>query len=395
MERAAIFPTFRPSRQAVCVLAVRVLALGALAACPSCATPKTTDENRAEVASNITHEANPSHDVHALHEGPLRGFAHLASGEWTTTLTAGTVLRETWRWAPDGRSLRSLGEGPSPDGTAWREEVSYFADPATGAVHVRGSNSFRNGTFEGTVTFGVATAEAQFIILQDGAMRHLVRRWRFVGNDRFETELLEYVEKPAANTTAPGKQPASNASTSTSTDARTLVPLVGWTYTRAPAVATNTSPTPTELHPMTISPTSQVSLPASHHGAWTGPNQLWIMDPAKPFTSDGAIEIGERIVRYSWAHDGKPQTGELTLKGQPGALKATWTDTFHAQEPFTLHGHLDGDVLRLYTTYDAGEATWGWIIELDFRAPSACTMRMSNVMPGLGAVPAVLLDGRR
>ncbi|MFM7259225.1 MAG: hypothetical protein ACKO3W_01350 [bacterium] len=99
------------------------------------------------------------------------------------------------------------------------------------------------------------------------------------------------------------------------------------------------------------------------------------------------------------AHEGKPQTGELTLKGQPGALQATWTDTFHAREPMTLHGFLEmspeGGVLRLFTTYDAGEATWGWIIDLDFRAPATCTMRMSNVMPGVGAVPAVLLKGTR
>ena len=111
------------------------------------------------------------------------------------------------------------------------------------------------------------------------------------------------------------------------------------------------------------------------------------------------MAVADRTVRYTWSHEGKPQTGELTLKGQPGALQATWTDTFHAQDTFTLHGFLEtsaeSDLLRLFTTYDAGEATWGWIIELDFRAPSTCTMRMSNVMPGLGAVPAVLFEGTR
>lgn len=44
----------------------------------------------------------------------LRGFAHLASGEWVTTLTSGDVLRQTWRWEPDGQSLRVLCVGGAP-----------------------------------------------------------------------------------------------------------------------------------------------------------------------------------------------------------------------------------------------------------------------------------------
>ena len=312
----------------------------------------------------------------------MQGFAHLASGEWTTALASGTVLRETWRWEPDGRSLRVIGESLSPTTdprtpNPWREEQIYFVDPTTNTVRVRGSNSFRNGTFEGTVTFGEKTAQAQVDINQEGdvrhLVRHLVRHWTFVNNERFDTELLEVI------------------------DGEGLVPLVSWTYLRSSSPDALHPPTPSTN--MNTSPTSQVSLPTSHHGTWRGENRLWIMDPDTPFVSEGTMAIADRTVRYTWSHEGKPQTGELTLKGQPGALKATWTDTFHAQEPFTLHGFLEmsaeSDLLRLFTTYDAGEATWGWIIELDFRTPSACTMRMSNVMPGLGAVPAVLLEGTR
>ena len=140
---------------------------------------------------------------------------------------------------------------------------------------------------------------------------------------------------------------------------------------------------------------AQVSLPASHHGAWHGANRLWIMDPMHPFRSDGAMEVGARALRYSWSHEGKPQSGALELKGQPAAMKASWSDTFHATEPFTLHGCMEDGVARLFTTYDAGDACWGWRIELDFRDPEACTMRMFNVMPGTGAVPAVVLHGTR
>ncbi len=341
-----------------------------------------------------TNEQRAASSTATVKTNPLQGFAHLASGEWTTVLASGTVLRETWRWEPDGQSLRVIGESLSPTTDPrtpdprtpnprtpdhWREEQTYFVDPTTNTVRVRGSNSFRNGTFEGTVTFGEKTAQAQVDINQEGDVRHLVRHWTFVNNERFDTELLEVI------------------------DGEGLVPLVSWTYLRSSSPDALQQPTPSTttnpMNPMNTSPRSQVSLPTSHHGTWRGENRLWIMDPDKPFLSDGTIEIGERIVRYTWSHEGKPQTGELTLKGQPGALKATWTDTFHAQEPFTLHGFLESsaesDLLRLFTTYDAGEATWGWIIELDFRTPSTCTMRMSNVMPGLGAVPAVLLEGTR
>ena len=146
---------------------------------------------------------------------------------------------------------------------------------------------------------------------------------------------------------------------------------------------------------MSEQPANQLSLPPSHQGAWRGQNRLWIMDPATPFRSDGAIEVAPRALGYSWSYEGKPQWGSIELKGQPAALRASWSDTFHATEPFTLHGFMDGGIVRLFTTYDAGEECWGWQIELDFRDPEACTMRMFNVMPGAGAVPAVVLHGTR
>jgi hypothetical protein len=65
--------------------------------------------------SELTSE--PTSDADRLH-----GFAHLASGEWATTLASGDVLRETWRWEPDGRSLRVVCVGGAPDGSLWREE---------------------------------------------------------------------------------------------------------------------------------------------------------------------------------------------------------------------------------------------------------------------------------
>lgn len=149
----------------------------------------------------------------ARESSPLSGFAHLASGDWTTTLASGDVLRETWRWEPDGRSLRVLGLGSETNRTPWREEQVFFVDERSGEVRVEGSNSYRAGTFKGTVTFGDGTAEAQFVIIQEGVARSLVRRWRFEGEDRFETELLELIVGEG------------------------LVPLASWTYTRTHGAA--------------------------------------------------------------------------------------------------------------------------------------------------------------
>ena len=136
-------------------------------------------------------------------------------------------------------------------------------------------------------------------------------------------------------------------------------------------------------------------LPSSHHGAWSGPNRLWIMDPTAPSRSTGAMTATGVSLRYSWAHEGAAHAGSIDLKGQPAAMQAIWRDSFHAKDPITLHGCTDAGVIRLYTTYDAGDESWGWQIELDARDPESLVMRMFNVMPGLGAVPAVVLHGSR
>ncbi len=142
-------------------------------------------------------------------------------------------------------------------------------------------------------------------------------------------------------------------------------------------------------------PTTEVELPATHHGRWAGPNRLWLEDPARPFRSDGAIEVSARALRYRWWHEGVPHEGEIALRGQPAALEARWTDTWHAKEGFTLHGFVEDGVIRLFGIFDAGGTAWGWRTEIDWRDPEACLLRMFLVVPDGGPVPAVALDGRR
>lgn len=138
-----------------------------------------------------------------------------------------------------------------------------------------------------------------------------------------------------------------------------------------------------------------VALAASHRGRWSGENRLWLAHPSEPARSAGSIDAEASVVRYGWSHEGRAHEGTLHLKGQPAACSAVWNDTFHATDSFTLHGFLDEGVLRLFTTYDAGDQSWGWRIELDVRDPDAFVLRMFNVPPATDPEPAVILIGRR
>lgn len=136
-------------------------------------------------------------------------------------------------------------------------------------------------------------------------------------------------------------------------------------------------------------------IPASHHGIWQGPNRLW-MEGAEPERSEGRMEVADTTVRYTWSFQGAAQEGRIALSGPPGALRADWTDTFHAPDSMALHGRLDGGVLRLYATYGAGDGPeWGWQTELDARDPEQLTLAMFNLEPDGTVHPAVYLRGAR
>lgn len=135
---------------------------------------------------------------------------------------------------------------------------------------------------------------------------------------------------------------------------------------------------------------------ATHHGAWKGENRLWMEDPSKPERSDGTLELAAASIRYTWSFRSKPHQGEIALAGPPGALRADWKDSFHAENGMQLHGCLEHDVLSLYATYGAGDGPdWGWQIELDLRDPEHATLAMFNLEPSGAVHPAVWLRGAR
>lgn len=137
-------------------------------------------------------------------------------------------------------------------------------------------------------------------------------------------------------------------------------------------------------------------LPTSHQGSWRGPNRLWLSQTAEPLHSPGTAEVAAECVEYTWEYKGKPQTGKIALRGQTAALAAEWVDTFHSAQPTTMHGFVDHGRIVLYGAYPAGDGSdWGWQIELDFRDPECFVLRMFNVEPVNGPVPAVILHATR
>lgn len=133
----------------------------------------------------------------------------------------------------------------------------------------------------------------------------------------------------------------------------------------------------------------------SHHGDWTAESRLWLEGPPAE-RSEGTVTVVDRSVQYRWMFRGAPQTGKIALFGPAPAIRAEWTDTFHARSGMTLHGHASAGVLSLYGTYPAGEGPeWGWTIELDTRDPEHLNLRMFNVLPEGTTVLAVDLRGSR
>lgn len=137
-------------------------------------------------------------------------------------------------------------------------------------------------------------------------------------------------------------------------------------------------------------------LPESHRGFFRGPNRLWLMPGTPVSRSDGTIEAGAARIAYTWAHDGKRHEGTLELFGPHASCRGLLRDTFHAESGLTLHGLLEDGLLRLFTTYPAGDGPdWGWRIELDLRDPEHLVLRMFNCLPGGPTVMAVELRGAR
>ena len=152
---------------------------------------------------------------------------------------------------------------------------------------------------------------------------------------------------------------------------------------------------------------------AQFTGSWQGHNKLRIMptDDYQESVSAATVTVtaGAFVtIEYTWAHEGKPQSGLLLLGSGPAAgsdsgdtdsaedqaadetqgsrtAKAVWVDSFHSgPEWLTLDGTIDPDgVVRLTGWYPAPQGPdWGWQIHVHPGDGNGGKITMHNMVPG-------------
>ena len=105
------------------------------------------------------------------------------------------------------------------------------------------------------------------------------------------------------------------------------------------------------------------------------------MDPLGNEASvcDCALTVEDRVLRYTWSHDGKAHEGSLTLRDGGADFK----DTFHAAEGMAFEAwSVPGAVVGLLGSYSMGGGpAWGWRIVVALRPTGELVLHMTNVTP--------------
>ena len=125
-------------------------------------------------------------------------------------------------------------------------------------------------------------------------------------------------------------------------------------------------------------------------GDWTGSNKLWFTptDPARLSQTTASVRTAAQgrffTMGYTWADEGKPQDGLLTLGIDPATqtIAASWLDSFHMSHAImTCSGPAGGEVSVKGTYSVPGYPDWGWRISVDPETADAFTLRMFNISP--------------
>jgi hypothetical protein len=141
-------------------------------------------------------------------------------------------------------------------------------------------------------------------------------------------------------------------------------------------------------------------------GRWSGTNQLWFTpDQKDAFESEATAEIttaaqGRFItITYAWSHEGQPHGGVLVCYGEEkeGPARTAWFDSFHTGGELMLFEQTMRDgAISLSGSYPAPEGPdWGWRIQIEPVEADSFTLRMFNIPPEYGEIPAVLVHYRR
>jgi hypothetical protein len=113
---------------------------------------------------------------------------------------------------------------------------------------------------------------------------------------------------------------------------------------------------------------------------WHGQAELWV-DPAgnEVGLSECQLSFDADGLTYTWAYDGKAQSGIFRL----GNIDATWSDTWHQSETVTCSTVLGmRGLFALEYAYGAGEeADWAWRSQLSQRPDGTLVLQMTNITP--------------
>jgi hypothetical protein len=131
---------------------------------------------------------------------------------------------------------------------------------------------------------------------------------------------------------------------------------------------------------------------AKLRGRWSGTNKLWFEDLSRPEVSDATVTVSPERIVYSWAYQGKPQSGTIDLSRTGEEWRASWLDSWHTHMPMRCVGANEGGKLILLGGYRMQDADWGWRIELALDLLGRFFMRMFNIDPEGRETLAVELD---
>lgn len=117
---------------------------------------------------------------------------------------------------------------------------------------------------------------------------------------------------------------------------------------------------------------------------WRGVAELWL-DPLgnDAQTSPCTLHIESSALRYSWAYEGTPHQGTITL--DPGG--GTFLDTWHSPAAMPCERTRSTALIDLLGSYAAGDGPrWGWRLVLSLRpsyggAPESLVLQMTNIAP--------------
>ncbi|MCG8464490.1 MAG: DUF1579 domain-containing protein [Xanthomonadales bacterium] len=142
-------------------------------------------------------------------------------------------------------------------------------------------------------------------------------------------------------------------------------------------------------------------------GRWQGTNTLYLDWPSKgEFESPTRLEVAAILEQrffefhYDWQHEGKTHQG-VVLIGEdlkPGALCATWRDSWHQSDIMSCCGNAEGpDDLSINGSYLADDdgPEWHWRIHWQLLNADALRLRMYNISPEGAESLAVAADFAR